>query len=185
MNDLTTSSMCEINPQLRVFVKALFETMLMNFGKKFTDQWSNVSPEKMEDYWCNQLTGYTPREFKRGLSAMENLAWPPALPEFKKLCRPGVDELVAYYEALAGIQERNKGRAGTWSHPAIFWASVSMAYDLQNQPYAQIRHRWEQALHEQLSKGEWEEMPAPAIMIENKPAPISKEKAAEFLIGLK
>ena len=61
-----------------------------------------------------------------------------------------------------------------------------MAYDLQNQPYAQVKHRWEQALNEQLSKGEWTELPEPSLMIENKRAPVSKEKAAEFLqnVGL-
>lgn len=186
MNDLATSSTFEINPNLRTFVKALFETMYLNFGKKFTDQWGGIDTDKMEDHWCIQLTGYTPREFKRGLNAMDKLAWPPSLPEFKKLCRPEVDMLVAYYEAVAGLQARLKGEAGTWSHPAIFWASVPMSYDLQHQTYSQMKQRWEQALNEQLSKGEWAEIPVPVLAIENKPVSVSKEKAAEFLknVGL-
>lgn len=187
MSVLQTSSIStEINPQLRIFVKALFEDMLLSYGKKFTDQWSSSDPEKMELHWCKHLTGFTPREFKRGLAAMENLAWPPSLPEFKKLCRPPIDPTVAYYEALAGIEARNRGEPGVWSHPAIFWAAMPLSFDLRSSTYSQMKLRWEKALNAELEKGEWAEIPKPLLAVEHKPTKVSKVEASQFLesIGL-
>lgn len=182
MTDLQTSSTStELNPQLRVFVRALFEDMSLSYGKKFTDQWGELDSEKMETHWCKHLTGFTPREFKRGLAAMENCAWPPSLPEFKKLCRPPLDSTVAYYEALAGVEARNKGEVGVWTHPAIFWAAMPLSFDLTHQTFSAMKGRWEKALNEQLEKGEWAEIPKPLIAIENKKDEMSKEKAAQFL----
>jgi hypothetical protein len=180
MNNLKTSSTStDINPELRTFVKALFEQMLLDFGKKFTDQWSSVDPEKMEEWWCRNLTGFTRREFKRGLLAMEKLAWPPTLPEFKKLCR--IDSLNAYYEALEGIQAREKGEVGVWSHPAVFWAAMPLSFDLKHKSFTDMRLRWEKALNDEFDKGQWEPIPQPMKMLEYNRSDDSAEKAQAFL----
>jgi hypothetical protein len=155
--------------------------MLLSYGKKFTDQWASADAEKMETHWCMHLTGFTPREFKRGLGAMENLAWPPSLPEFKKLCRPPLDSTVAYYEAIAGIEARKIGEPGTWSHPAIFWAAMPLSFDLAHQTFSQVRVRWEAALKDQLEKGEWAEIPKPLLAVEYRKNNLSKKDASEFL----
>jgi hypothetical protein len=183
----TSSTSTDINPQLRVFVKALFEDMLLSFGKKFTDQWEAADTERMEMHWCKHLTGFTPREFKRGIAAMENLAWPPSLPEFKKLCRPPIDSVVAYYEAIAGVQARERGEAGAWSHPAIYFAAMPLSFDLTHQTFSAIKTRWEKALSAELEKGKWAEIPKPMLAIDYQKSEMSKEKAEAFLesAGLK
>lgn len=98
----------------------------------------------------------------------KNLAWPPSCAEFIQACRPPVNPLTAYYEAVAGCQERAKGEIGTWSHPAIFWAAVPLAYDLLNQTYSQIKSRWEASFEAQMSKGTWEPIEKPLVAL---PAP--------------
>lgn len=110
-----------------------------------------------------------PADIKAGLKACRTrYEWPPSCAEFIKACRPSVDHVVAYYEALAGMQARAKGEMGRWTHPAIFWAAATMTYDLLEQSYSQVKTQWEAALVEQMAKGEWAEIPVPLIAL---PAP--------------
>lgn len=143
-----------------VWVKKLFDEMTMLFGNLFAQQWENVDPEKMQIFWSEKMYGLTNDEIRRGVNAMRKLAWPPTLPQFLELCRPSIDETVAYYEAVHGMERRRAGEMGEWSHPAIFWAAAKMTHDLLNQPYSSIRSRWEKELSLQLEKNIWPEIPA-------------------------
>lgn len=164
------------------WVEALFDRMLLNFGKRFTDQWGSADPDKLYAHWARELSGYSREELARGAAALEARDWPPTLPDFKRMCRPPIDPLVAYYEAVEGVVAREKGEMGKWSHPAIFWASTPLAYDLQNMTYKQIETRWNKALQDQLEKGEWAPIPQAAMRLE---APgvtkKDKEEAAKTL----
>jgi hypothetical protein len=142
--------------------------MLLTYGKKFTDQWGGADPDKLIGHWAQQLGSYTTAELKRGFAALETKDWPPSLPEFKKLCRPPIDSASAYYEAIEGLQRRERGEVGTWSHPAIFWAAASMTYDLLNMTFAAMQKRWDAALIAQMEKGQWESIPKPMVAL---PAP--------------
>ncbi|MES2729948.1 MAG: hypothetical protein V4621_07640 [Pseudomonadota bacterium] len=168
------------------------------WGKKFTDQWGGIlagkdseevkrNASKMQDVWLKSLADISELEFRRGATKMQNLAWPPTLPEFLKLCRPDVNPLNAYYEAVEGSRSRERGEIGTWSHPAIFWASVRVtAFELASQSYSQIKTRWEAALALELAKQEWPPIEAPKIALPAPPkATISKEKAAELMQQIK
>lgn len=179
----SSSTSIDIPFELREFVKELFDAMLLNFGKKFTDQWGSVSPEAMKEHWCRGLLGYTRREVRRGLAEIDNLTWPPTFPEFKKLCRPPIDFVYAYYEALEGIRSRDNGEVGVWSHPAIFWASRCLYFDLKSKSFSDVKVRWEKVLDDELAKGSWEKIPEPNLAIEYKKemSVPSKEKAKEFL----
>lgn len=105
----------------------------------------------------------------------KNLEWSPSCSQFIQACRPVANSLTAYYEAIAGCQERSKGEIGTWSHPAIFWAAAPLAYDLLNQTYSQMKSRWESAYEAQMSKSEWESIHKPVIAL---PAP-NKSRTAD------
>lgn len=181
MSALPTSS-TSTNPLLEQVVATIFDKMLLDYGKRFTDQWGAADPDMLRAHWAQELTGYTPREIKRGLAAMDGMDWPPTLPQFKKSCRPPVDALVAYYEAVEGVRARQNGEDGIWSHPAIYWAATPLSFDLQNQTYSQIKARWEVALEAQMARGDWEPIPAPALAL---PAPDkshhSRENAAKML----
>jgi hypothetical protein len=174
----------EINPKLRELVTQLLDSMFFDFGSKFTQKWGGLNPEKLVIHWCHELRGFTAKEIKRGIEAQKELPEPPDLRQFKKLCRPPLDSTVAYYEAIAGLEARNKGEVGVWSHPAIFWACMPISFDLTHQTFSAMKTRWEKALSDQLAKEEWTAIPKPMLVIDFKKDEMSKEKAAEFLKGV-
>lgn len=157
------NSSTSIRPLPESWVEQLFERMLFDYGKKFTDQWGAADMDKLIAHWSTELAGYRGAELDRGVAAMAGRDWPPTLPEFKRLCRPGVDPMRAYYEALAGIEARGKGELGTWSHPAIFWAAWPMRRDLREQTFSAVKAKWEAALQQQLDKGAWDLIPQPVF----------------------
>lgn len=178
----STSTDWPLNAMPQRWIQKLFNEMLMAYGKKFTDQWQGADATELQKHWALKLAGLSGEELKRGVGKLDAREWPPTLPEFIKLCRPEVDPFVIYCEAVAGVAARNRGEVGKWSHPAVYWASVGMAFDLGSQTYAQIRVRWETALAEQMSRGEWPEIPQPVLAL-NAPGKsvLSKEKAAEMI----
>ena len=167
------------------WVESLFQKMTFAYGTKFSDQWRGVDAEGLKRHWATELGKYTPDQLKSGAEKLKTRDWPPTLPEFEKMCQPTTDPMVAYYEAVNGVQARAKGEMGKWSHPAIFWAAMPMSFDLGNQAFSQIKGRWENALAEQMERGEWAEVPKPMVAL---PAPgraeLSREKAAKMLSDL-
>lgn len=180
--NLTLASSTSTNALPESWVERLFERMLLDYGKKFSDQWGGADTDTLIAHWSRELAGYTGAELKRGLDALGTREWPPTLPEFKKLCRRPLDSTAAYYEAVAGVQARVAGEYGKWSHPAIYWAAMPLSHDLRESTYSQIKPRWEAALAHQLEQGEWAEIPQPMIAL---PAPgkakTSREEAAQRL----
>ncbi len=146
------------------------------------------SPEAIDNWKCSwaeafEEEGITPKDIKAGLRVCRaKCEWPPSCAEFIKACRPSVDPMVAYYEAIAGIQSRAAGEMGKWSHPAIFWAAMPMAFDLGQLSFSQIKMRWERALSAQMDRGEWEPIPQPMIALpEPGKSVLSKEMAGQLL----
>ncbi len=141
------------------------------------DNWSESWVEAFED------EGITPGDIKAGLKACRSrYEWPPSCAEFIKACKPFADPMVAYHEAVAGLEARAKGEMGLWPHPAVYWAASLLSRELQGQTYAQVKDRWAAALKGQLARTEWAEVPPPRLQIE---APgkgaLSKEAAAQML----
>lgn len=145
------------------------------------DNWMVSWAEEFEE------SGITPENIKAGLKACRTkYDWPPSCAEFIKSCLPSLDATVAYYQAVAGCQARSKGDMVEWEHPAIYWASRPLSFDLLNLSYSQIKVRWEVALAEQMKKTDWDEIPKPMIALA---APgkteLSKEKAAQLMAEYK
>lgn len=182
----TLASSTSTNPLPASWVEKLLHKMLLSYGKKFTDQWGATSTDELVEHWAQELAGYLPLEIARGIKALETKDWPPTLPEFKKLCRSPLDPVKAYYEAVAGVQARAAGEYGKWSHPAVYWAAMPLAFDLGSMTFSAIKPRWEAALDEQVARGEWEEIPQPmlALAAPGKSMP-SRQQAAEMLRKLK
>lgn len=182
---LTLASSTSTTALPEKWVERLFERMLLDYGKKFGDQWAQADMDTLIAHWARELAGYSGVELKRGLDALAARDWPPTLPEFKKLCRRPLDVSAAYFEAVAGVQARAAGEYGKWSHPAIYWAAMPLAFDLGSQTFSQIKPRWETALHEQMDRGEWAEIPQPMVAL---PAPgkakTSREEASRMLRDL-
>lgn len=100
-----------------------------------------------------------------------------------RLCRPWMDPEAAFHEAVAGMAARKRGEKGGWSHPAIYHVAVAVGtHDLLNCGYAVLRSRWERAFRDELARGQWEAVPAPAPAL---PAPggtlATREDAAKAM----
>ena len=164
------------------WIESLFGKMTFTYGAKFADQWKGIDAAGLKRHWATELGKFTGEELKAGVEKLKTRDWPPTLPEFEKLCKPSIDPMVAYYEAVSGVQARANGEVGKWSHVAIYWAAMPMAFDLGSQTYSQIKGRWEKALLDSMDRGEWSEIPQPMIAL---PAPgkaeLSKENAAKML----
>lgn len=157
------------------------------YGAKFLDMWRGTDAALVKQLWADEMGRLSTEDLKRGYAALMTRDWPPSLPEYVKMCKPSIDPLVAYYEAVNGTQAREQGNKGDWSHPAIFWASVKVsAYDLKHASYSQIKQRWEKALSDEMEKGEWAPVPEPLQAL---PAPgkgeMSREHAARMVTELK
>jgi hypothetical protein len=164
MNAMTHPNSSTSTP-LQAWVEKLLQYMLACYGKRFTDQWCMVEQRDIVEVWAEELQGLTRAELKTGKEALADRPFPPTLPEFKRLCKPPVDPLKAYYEAVAGVQARVNGEMGEWSHPAIYWATVPLGVELREQTHTQVRSRWEAALAQQLAKSEWPAIPQPMLAL--------------------
>lgn len=172
------------------WVEGLFTQMSYAYGKHFADMWAGLSPrqvEEMKAYWAVKLGSLTDEELLRGYNTLDTRAWPPTLPEFIALCRPYLDPVVAYHEACQQGPQRERGEEDRWSHPAIYWAWVSVgAHAVTHQPYEQLRTRWTEALTRHASDPVLPPVPAQALAL---PAPgatrLQPERARQLLAQLK
>lgn len=163
-------------------IDALFTKLLAFYGSKFLDMWANTDIDEVKKIWATEIRKLTTEQMRVGYEQLATRKFPPTLPEFIELCKPAIDLTGAYYEAVNGLGQRERGEIGTWSHPAIFWAASAMSFDLKSQTYSAISKRWEKALQAEMSKGEWSTIPMPAIAL---PAPgkslTDRQEASERL----
>lgn len=180
MSNVTLST--SIKPVPLSWVESLFNRMSGMYGKKFADMWQGSDIDTVKALWAEEMGKLSGEELKRGYGALMTRDWPPSLPEYVKMCKPSIDPMNAYQEAVSGLQARSNGKQVKWSHPAIYWAAVPMAYDLSSQTYAQMKLRWERALANSMESGEWEPIPQVALAL---PPPgraeLSRQNAAKML----
>ena len=133
------------------------------------DDWRHAWAEAFDD------ERITPSDVALGIKNCRRMYdWPPSLTEFLRACRPHLEPDVAFFEAVRGLQARERGQQGEWSHPAIFFAALAVGqYEMRNEAYQQLKSRWEKALSDQLSLGNWPEVPP---VLEALPAPDRTEE---------
>jgi hypothetical protein len=164
------------------WVESLFARMTACYGNKFLDMWRGADMVLVKHLWADEMGKLTNEELKRGYAALMTRDWPPSLPEYVKMCRPPVDELTSYYEAVNGCHARDRGEMGNWSHPAIYWAAVKMAFDIKGLTYSGIKDRWNKALHDEMEKGEWAAIPQPMKALpEPGKSELSRDKAKKLV----
>lgn len=185
MQELTEFS-TSTDPVPLAWVESLFSRMQAMYGAKFLDMWRDTDIKQVKALWAEEMGKLTHDELRRGFAALRTEEWPPTLPAYIKMCRPSLDSTVAYYQAVAGCQARSKGEIGEWPHPAIYWASRPLSFDLLNNTYSQVKTRWEAALAEQMAKSAWNEIPKPVLALAaHGKAELSKEKAAKMMADYK
>ena len=166
-------------------VEKLFARMHALYGIKFLEQWTGIDIEAVQRQWGIALGKMTSEQIRRGIVLMETCDLPPTLPQFIKLCKPVLDPQAAYFEAVAGITAREKGKMGEWSDPAIYWATTVIgAFDLRTQSYAQIRRRWKKALSDAQTHPNAKSIPAPDVHLEVMNTSAPPHKCTPELTGL-
>jgi hypothetical protein len=135
-----------------VWIERIFEHFHGRFGNAFLTKWQigltnhaglDIGVENAKKVWASELSGYSPDEVKRGLSA--RYAYPPSLDEFQNNCRPEIDYEHAYLEACTQMVNRKK-KIDKWSSPLVFWAATRFGNDLSAYPYQTIKTRWRSML---------------------------------------
>jgi hypothetical protein len=160
----------EVHPKLQI---SMMDHLYNRLDGAYPHKWRSNFPDQASiDNWATSWAEtfeeerITLEEVAAGLKyCRKNLEWPPSIAEFVKACRPSINPLTAYYEAVAGCQARQRGEVGVWSHPAVYWASVPLSYDLLSQSYSQIKLRWEKSFEDQMNKGEWDEIKKPLVAL--------------------
>ena len=141
----------------------VFARLVAQFGAKLLDHWS-AAPGAREE-WGQALADFHPVEIERGLRATRARAFVPVLGEFLQLCRPALDPETAWHEAADGMREREAGRRGRWSHPAVYRAAQAMAWELRTSHHAAQRKRWALQLQREFAQGWGDPIPDPTQRI--------------------
>lgn len=169
---------------------SLMDHLFNRLDGAYPHKWrSNFANQQAIDNWMESWVemfeeeNITPAMVREGLNHIRKRCdWPPSCAEFIKACKPSVDPMVAYYEAVAGVQARAAGEFGTWSHPAIYWAAMPMAFELKEQTYSQVKVRWERSLARQMGRSEWDPIPQPMVALPaSGKGELSREKAEQML----
>jgi len=159
-----------VHPVLKI---AMIDHLFNRLDGAYPHWWRNNFPsdasiKNWRDSWVEAFeeNRVTPAMVKAGLSAcVANCENPPNIAQFLKYCKcvssGKLDHEKAYQEAINGLQARLGGKVGTWSHPAIFWATTKIAFDLRNQTYQAMKPRWSNALDAELEIGSWPDVPKP------------------------
>lgn len=150
------------------WVDRLFARLSASYGARFSDMWGGVELAVVKAVWADDLADLTTAEVARGVAQCRLARFPPTLPEFLAMCRPGLDPEAAFAEAVQQMALRDQGR-DAWSHPAIYWAAATVGgFELRNASWPAIRGRWGRLLAAELAKGEWPAVPPRQVAL---PAP--------------
>jgi len=184
------SAWLQVHPALGI---TLMDHLFNRLDGAYPHKWRSAFPdersvENWRESWAEALdeAAITFEEMRIGLRVVRmRYDWGPSVTEFIKACRPSVDPVLAYHEAMAGLNERSAGRIGEWSHRAVFWAAMQLKAQLRTQPYAHVRAVWEHVLTTQMARNDLPDIHAPSIEL---PAPgqtrTQPERAREYIAGI-
>lgn len=180
----------ESHPELGI---SLIDHLYNRLDGAYPHKWrSNFPDQQAIDNWAESWVeafeeeGITPADVRLGIKeCRRRFTWPPSCAEFITACKPATDPMGSYHEAVAGLEARAKGEAGSWSHPAVFWAASLLSRDLMGQSYGQVKDKWAAALKAQLSRTEWAPIPPARLQLAAPgAAPLSRQEAARRLAEL-
>ena len=147
------------------WVERIFDRLAAQLGAKVADMWAGTDPQAVKAEWAEALGGFRDEELRRGVVACRDRVFAPTLGEFRRLCRPALDPEVGWIEATAGLRDRDAGRMGAWSHPAVWRAACAMPLEVRTGTYAQQRKRWAWELEREFAAGWGDGVPAPTLQI--------------------
>ena len=89
----------------------LMNKMKAFYGKKYAEQWGDISAADIADAMVECLQGLNQEDFKRGYMRMQRSTFCPTIPEFRSWCEPKTDDWLGSHEAWA-IAEKSIGFDG-------------------------------------------------------------------------
>jgi len=144
------------------YIAKLFERLAAIFGARMAEVYGpDAKGKEVRAEWAQGLARFTGPEVMRGLEIARTKIHPPALGEFLQWCRPALDPEAGFIEAERGLRAFRLREPFDWSHPAVYGAAASMAFDIQSRPYREIRKRWEAELSAQFDRDTWAPIPDP------------------------
>ena len=183
-----------LEPHPRLEGIALIDHLFNRLDGLYPHRWrsafaSEQAISNWRETWADGFAeeGVTMAEIKAGMKACRTrFAWPPSFAEFMSACRQPMDFESAFCEAIEQLRRREHGE-DQWSHPAIYWASVSIgSFDMRNATWGGIKARWTATLQAELEKREWPDVPLPMVSL---PAPgntsVSPEEAKRRIEEMK
>ncbi len=170
------------------WVERIFTRLGAQLGAKIADLYAGCNPDDVKSEWGKALWGFLPEEISRGLDACQKRVFAPTLGEFLRLCRPCLDSEYAWIEAVHGMRDRESGKLGDWSHPAVYRAASKLTFELRCKTYKDARKLWESTLERELSQGWGMCPPDPPKMLNHQhnfvpPSDEFKKKLAELKDG--
>lgn len=157
-------------------IERLFRQFTMAYGSdKVVGLWRGQNIAEVKEFWAERLAEYSPAELRTAMDSLytSHPSWPPTLSEFCALCRPpaqSVNHEAAFYEAIRGIEHRQRGEVGQWSNRAIYWAAQDVTpFDVLNRTWPQIRARWIHALDTRLADPSLPDVPEPPLQLPEPP----------------
>lgn len=167
-------------------IAEVFTSLGAQLGAKMADMYGGVKPLVLQAEWAERLSDLMRHELERGVAACADRRFAPTLGEFRQLCRPALDPETAWLEAAAGMREREAGRIGQWTHPAVWRAATDMGHELRTRTYADCRKRWEWTMQRELAAGWGAPVPPPTLRIEDDtkvgpPSSAVRERMARIL----
>lgn len=122
----------------------MFARLAGIYGNRLGHVWDGTDLPTVKRIWSIGLAGYTPEEIAAGLRACLDREWPPTLPDFRHLCRPGPN-----YRALFELAQLGKR-----TDPLAYWAGVRFgAWDLRGATWATAEHRWRDCVDAVIAAG--------------------------------
>jgi hypothetical protein len=168
------------------WVERLFRRLGAIFGAKLADSFAGIPLADVKGEWGEALADYRAEEIRRGIEECRTRKWPPMLGEFLLLCRPALDPEQAWHEASDGLRARDRGEAGTWSHPAVWRAATGLSSEVRNGPFQTHRGIWTHRLKVELRAGWGEGVPPPRAMLPPPPSvPADPERVKAEVAKLK
>ncbi|WP_349609101.1 hypothetical protein [Cupriavidus sp. DF5525] len=150
------------------WVDSLFARMSGMYGSKFADLWRGTDLPSVRRLWGKELASLSRDELRRGSDALLGRPFPPTLPEFVSLCRPGINVDAALYEAAQQLRLRAEGK-DEWTNPAIYWAAMKVGeFDMLNLSHGALLKRFGAALDTVLRQDQIPDVPERLVAL---PAP--------------
>ena len=165
-----------LDPHPRLEGIALIDHLFNRLDGLYPHRWRSAFASEQavvnwRETWADGFVeeSVTMDEIKAGMKACRTrFSWPPSFAEFMSACRQPMDFEAAFCEAVEQLRRREHGN-DRWSHPAIYWAAVSIgSFDMRNATWVWIKSRWTATLKAELEKREWPAVPTPMAAL---PAP--------------